>query len=130
MGFSFYTSNAYTTAQANENKWDSPETDPADSNLSTSIGTTDSDNSDLIDLNQTFRANNTNVNRALTDMVKTLSFGEAVKLIPSFPEGSEGTYTTLELRCVFIIKNIDGVLKGTIFEAIQSNITDRASYKV
>lgn len=112
-----------TRAQANKNKENSPERDPTDSNLGTSIG---SEGSDLIDLNQTFRP----ITNTITEMASTLSFGEAIKLIPKFSGGSEGVYSQFEKKCDFIMGHVNTDLKPVILEAILAELTDKASEAV
>lgn len=60
-------------------------------------------------------------------MTNILSFEETMERISSFAMGSEKAHNTFKRMCDFIMRNIDAALKTTIFDAIQSNITDRAS---
>ncbi|KAE9522232.1 hypothetical protein AGLY_017370 [Aphis glycines] len=109
-----------------------------DSNLGTSVATNDTgettntddttftggNDSDLIDLNQTFR---TTELPEETEMPNKLNFGDAMRAIPSFGGGSESLLTSYFNRCEFVLEHVDEKIKLMILDAIVSQLTDKAS---
>ncbi|KAE9523210.1 hypothetical protein AGLY_016377 [Aphis glycines] len=109
-----------------------------DSNLGTSVATNDTgettntddttftggNDSDLIDLNQTFY---TTELPEETEMANKLNFRDAMKAIPSFGGGSESLLTSYFNRCEFVLEYVDEKIKPMILDAIVSQLTDKAS---
>ena len=91
-----------------------------DSALGESVSGTSAGNTNLIDLCQTLRSTNIT---AIPKMTAILSFGEAMRLVPSFIGGSEGALSIYEKQCEFIMSHIGDDIKTSVFDAIFSKLT-------
>jgi hypothetical protein len=83
-------------------------------------GTETSEESNLIDLNQTVRSNR---NFAVMDK---LSLNGAIKMLPSFKGGTESKLSAFEMKCEFVFENVEDILKPTILRAIITQLDDEA----
>lgn len=104
-----------------------------DSNLGTTVDTTDlTNNSDLINLDQTLRPISSTTANLLNIMATEhlLDFKGAISLVPSFSGGTASDLHTFETKCNFVLESVSPALKPIILKAIIAQMSGKAAEAV